>query len=177
LGAGPHGGAGNDTFNITSAAGQYYGAKGMQGNDTFNLTINGTTSIQYNGGWVRAAENGINANLVTGVVSNDGFGGVDQINILGGTGTFELRGTNHTDTIIGSDPDERFRLQDGTDSLNAGGAVLTPCAMTATKYQPSTPIWLPERSPTNGTAASLPTASPTSKKFAARAMAMTLCRQ
>jgi len=41
-----------------------------------------------------------NMNLATGVVSNDGFGFTDQINITGGSGRLEIRATDHDDDRI-----------------------------------------------------------------------------
>jgi len=113
-----------DTFNIDSGAGGWSQYAGMKGNDTFNITLTGTVRISYSD-WDGALSptQGVNVNLVTGVVSNDGWGNVDQINVLGGTGILAIRGTNHNDTILGSDGNERFILRAGTDTLDAGGGI------------------------------------------------------
>lgn len=60
-------------------------------------------------------------NLATGVVSNDRYGGRDQINVTGTDGRIEIQGSNFADLIIGSDRDERFILQGGNDTLDGGG--------------------------------------------------------
>lgn len=115
----------NDTFNLTAdpAPDAFLQATGMGGDDTFNVTLSAgsTTRISYNGGYSDGPSQGVVANLASGVVSNDGFGGTDKINILGGTGRFSFRGTDLADAIQGSARDERFILEQGSDTLDGGG--------------------------------------------------------
>jgi cytochrome c5/Ca2+-binding RTX toxin-like protein len=119
-GIGIYGGRGSDTFNVNPGGGNWVSVNGMGGNDTFNLTLDGTVRLDYSGGWVDSPFTGITANLATGTVSNDGFGGTDSIHILAGNGTFEIRSTDFNDNIIGSARDERFILRLGNDTLDAG---------------------------------------------------------
>ena len=59
--------------------------------------------------------------LATGIVSQDGFGGTDRINYLGGTGQLQIQGTDFADRILGSDRDETFILRSGNDTLDGRG--------------------------------------------------------
>jgi len=111
-----------DTFNLEAGDNGFLVAVGDRGNDTFNVTLSGgTTRLDYRYGASGDPTEGLVMNLATGVVSNDGFGFTDQINITGGSGRLEIRATDHDDNIIGSDNDERFILGGGNDTLDAGG--------------------------------------------------------
>lgn len=112
---------GNDTFNVSG--GGWMAVGGGDGSDTYNLTLDGAIRLYFNwaGYNVPSPTQGLNVDLSTGVVSNDGFGNVEQINILGGSGRLEIRATNNTDTIQGSARDESFILQLGNDTLDGGG--------------------------------------------------------
>jgi Ca2+-binding RTX toxin-like protein len=106
-----HGTNHNDTFNLALDQGQWMSVTGGVGNDTFNVSGDGIIRIDY-----RSSTSGINANLATGAVSDDGLGGSDTI-----TGfILEIRGSDHTDTIVGSDNDESFIGRAGNDSINGG---------------------------------------------------------
>lgn len=121
-GLGVAGSSASDTFNLNSGAGGWMEVNGLQGNDTFNLTLDGTIRMNYSGSYAgNSPFTGVAVNLATGTVSKDGFGNQDRINILGGTGRLEFRGTDNTDTITGSDRDERFILRGGNDELDGGG--------------------------------------------------------
>lgn len=111
---------GNDVFNVNGGTNSYMVVGGLSGNDTMNITLDGIVRLDYRGGFDVGPNRGIVADLSTGIVSNDGYGGQDVINILGGTSTLSLRGTRYADDIIGSDRDERFILERGQDTLDAG---------------------------------------------------------
>ncbi|CUH68239.1 Cyclolysin [Thalassovita gelatinovora] len=110
----------NDTFTITSAADAWVAVSGGAGNDTFNLTLNNITRLFFGWDGVDGATQGMVADLSTGVVSNDGLGGTDQINILGGDQRLEIGATDYNDSITGSDRDESFILERGDDTLDGG---------------------------------------------------------
>ena len=116
-----HGTRGNDVFNVNGGTNSYMVIAGLAGNDTMNIRLDGIVRVDYRDGFDVAPGRGIVANLTTGVVANDGFGGRDIINIVGGNSTLELRGTRFADSIIGSSRDERFILERGQDTLDAGG--------------------------------------------------------
>ncbi|WP_335948625.1 DUF4214 domain-containing protein [Salipiger bermudensis] len=109
-----------DTFNITtSPAGGFLSISPLDGNDTINATLqNGTLRLDYM--WYEPTS-GIVANLASGVVSNDGFGNQDQLNLTLDGGRLEIRASNLSDNIVGSSADERFILGAGNDVLNAAG--------------------------------------------------------
>jgi Ca2+-binding RTX toxin-like protein len=115
---------GVDVFNVAMDTGTFVGIDGLDGDDVFNITVEheagedgfGVVALNY-----KASASGISANLGTGVIS-DGTGGTDQLNVTGGSQVvIDTRGSTHTDTIIGSDRDERFILGGGNDTLDAGG--------------------------------------------------------
>ncbi len=122
-GLGFHGTNYNDVFNITQEAGHWLQTRGGLGNDTYNFILNGgTIRVDFRSdGFYNQAVNGVNINLATGVVSEDGFGTSDTFNVTHNGGTLEIRGTDLDDTIIGSSADERFILRLGNDTLDAGG--------------------------------------------------------
>ena len=110
----PYGGFGiagsrhNDTFTLTVADGQWMEVRGEAGNDRIDIR-SGTVGVNY-----RTSTQGINVDLGSGRVSNDGFGGVDTIigdvrGLVGGDGN---------DTLLGSDSGDRLDGRDGDDVLN-----------------------------------------------------------
>lgn len=153
---------GDDSYTLNPGAGNWMQVMGMAGNDTFNLTLEGVIRLTYAFGYEDDPFTGIVANLGAGVISNDGFGFTDTLNITEGSGRLELHGTAFADDIIGSHRDERFILEAGDDTLDAGGAG-TFCAMTATASTGSGPISRSARSPASGGATSSPIRSPMSR--------------
>ena len=113
----------DDVFNVTAAPGTWIAYGGGAGNDTFNLTVDESTRLFYNWDGEDGPDQGLVMNLATGVVSNDGLGYSDQVNVLGGTGRLEIRATDFNDSIIGSDRRESFILEQGNDTLDGGGGV------------------------------------------------------
>ncbi|WP_168733148.1 calcium-binding protein [Thalassobius vesicularis] len=109
----------NDTFNVTTTGTQWASVVGGAGNDTFNLTLGSGMRVDFRSIVEMGATQGLIMDLSTGVVSNDGFGGTDQINVTG-SGRLEIRATNNTDQITGSSRNESFILELGNDTLDAG---------------------------------------------------------
>ncbi|MFY0680385.1 MAG: DUF4214 domain-containing protein [Thalassovita sp.] len=112
--------SGNDVFNVELQTDTWFGIAAGAGNDTFNLESGDIVRIELNWDGNGNATSGANVNLVTGIISSDGFGGSDTINLNDDDIRVEIRGTDHNDTIIGSDRDERFILGQGNDTLDAG---------------------------------------------------------
>jgi Ca2+-binding RTX toxin-like protein len=112
----------NDVFNISGVE-SYLQIVAGAGNDTFNIDLNGggTVRLVYNYGPSVQQSTGVNVNLASGFVQNDGFGGQDQITVVGNTGRVEVYATDFADTVTGSGRDERFILAGGNDILDAGG--------------------------------------------------------
>ena len=120
-GLGLEGSENNDIYNVTNGYGEWLELSGNGGDDVFNLTVGGTIRLSYTWGANGSPFTGLEINLATGTVANDGLGGQDTINILGGDGQIEVRGTNHNDTMIGSDRNETFITQYGDDTVDGGG--------------------------------------------------------
>ncbi|THF93555.1 MAG: hypothetical protein E8G75_01935, partial [Sulfitobacter sp. SK025] len=113
-GFGLRGTAYNDTFNLKLNAQQWMSVSGGRGADSITVQGDsmGLVRLDYRGG-----DNGVNVNLATGTVSNDGFGFADTL-----SGTFwEVRGTDFNDVLVGSNADESFIGLGGSDSINGGG--------------------------------------------------------
>ena len=107
-----HGTPFDDIFKLTLVEGQWMVVSGNDGGDTFN--------IDDGGGRVRLdygrAPSGIEIDLGASSVTDDGFGSVDSIN---GT-VWSVVGSEHSDTIRGSDLDEVFIGQAGNDDIDGG---------------------------------------------------------
>ena len=113
----PYGGFGiagsgqDDTFVLTTEdEGQWMEVRGEAGNDRIDIRA-GTVAINY-----RTSTQGINVDLGSGRVSNDGFGGVDTI--IGDV--YRVEGGPGDDTLRGSDGDDRLDGGPGDDVLNPG---------------------------------------------------------
>ncbi len=113
-GAGPIGGlsidgTGNaDTYNVTVVNSQWMSITGGLGNDTINITGDGRVRLNYNDGGP------IVADLGAGTVSRSG-----EIDTITGT-VWELRGSNGSDSIMGTSADESFIGRAGDDTINGG---------------------------------------------------------
>jgi len=108
----------DDTFNIKNAPNSTWtGISAGAGDDTFNIESGTIVRLSYHGG----ATAGIDVDLQSGIVSNDGHGGADRINLTSNDTRIEIEGTAFADVILGSDLDERYILREGNDTLDAGG--------------------------------------------------------
>ena len=107
-----HGTNQNDTFNITTGVDQFLNVAGLGGNNSYNISGPGFVRVDYS-----PAPSGVQVNLQTGVASQNGFGGSDTL-----TGNvWEVRGTAHTDVLIGRDGvDSRFAPLGGNDTIDGG---------------------------------------------------------
>ena len=131
------GSAGTDTLvnvaNPLNATGFQLGGTGFD--DVFNLTLdddqfmlitssggNDTHNVRLNGGWVqlgyRHAPDGINVDLRTGRVLDDGYGGVDTFT---GDVPRDVHGSEFSDVLRGSDRGETFLGRAGNDRIDGGG--------------------------------------------------------
>ena len=102
----------DDVFNVTVGDGQRLILEGRAGADTFNIQSTGWVRLHYDD-----APTGIDLDLKEGRASDDGFGDVDTIN-----GTVnDVRCSEFSDVIRGSDNDETFQCQGGDDIIDGGG--------------------------------------------------------
>jgi Ca2+-binding RTX toxin-like protein len=108
--------SGADRFEVqavnTTTGAQFYG---FQGADTMIGTADRNLSVQvlYN---VSGITGGVNVDLGTGDVLNDGFGFADKLVNIG-----FVQGTSLADTLIGSDVNDRFRARGGNDIVEGRG--------------------------------------------------------
>ena len=109
-----------DTFTIDTGAGGWMQVNGGRGSDRYNITLTGDVRLLFSGSWEDGATSGVNINLATGQILNDGFGNVEALVVTDGDGWLEIEATNRADTITGSARDELFILRGGNDTLNAG---------------------------------------------------------
>ncbi|MFU8863436.1 MAG: beta strand repeat-containing protein [Rhodobacterales bacterium] len=117
------GSAFDDTYNIALDGG-FFGVLGGRGNDTYNIDLTNPGGVRIDfraAGFQQQATQGMVIDVASGVVSNDGFGDTDQINVTGtGMGYLEIGGTRFADTIIGSDRNEIFITYGGNDTVDGG---------------------------------------------------------
>ena len=111
-GFGLFGTSSNDVFNLTLDDEQWMQVGGGAGYDTFNVRGSRIVRLDY-----RDAENGINVDLGTGRVSNDGFGDSDTIN----GAVWEVHGSDFSDVIRGTGTSESFMGRSGNDVIHGGG--------------------------------------------------------
>ncbi|QUJ77343.1 calcium-binding protein [Sulfitobacter albidus] len=112
-GLGVVGTASGDTFILAPEGEQWMSVRGGDGADSY--TINGTGLVRLD---FRDASQGIDVNLGTGTIANDGFGNAETI---GGAGAvWEVRGSSQNDTFVGSSNDESFRDFGGNNDLDGG---------------------------------------------------------
>ena len=100
----------SDTFHLTLDE-QWMQVVGGAGNDTFNIR-SGLVRLDY-----RDSPGGVNVDLGAGRARNDGYGDTDTIS----GHVREIRGSDFTDTIIGSGNDESFIGRAGNDTIDGGG--------------------------------------------------------
>ena len=114
---------GDDTFTV-SLDEQWVEFIGGPGNNTFNLdmTSSAIVRVSYNFFGGQGPASGIVVDLNSGTVSNNGYGGTDQINVTG-FGRVEIQGTGRADSIIGSAANERFIPLGGNDTIDGGGGI------------------------------------------------------
>jgi Ca2+-binding RTX toxin-like protein len=116
----------NDTFNLTNMNGDNpFGAyfEITPGGGVDSYVVNGAAWGRINfdeGAFFNPAPQGLVINLVTGVISNDGFGNAETITYQNGGYIQRVRATNNNDSVVGTSNSEVFDLLGGNDTLNAG---------------------------------------------------------
>lgn len=107
-----------DEYYLTGMTGGYLSLRPLGGNDLISLVVNGQVRIELRGGTT-----GVDVNIAEGRIYDDGFGSTDTVQVLGGDGVLELRGTNFNDRLIGSDANEWFITERGNDTVDGGGGI------------------------------------------------------
>ncbi|WP_439525862.1 calcium-binding protein [Roseovarius mucosus] len=104
---------GNDSFVVAPGADQWMALRPGAGVDSFTINGSGFVRLDFRTG------NGIDINLATRQISNDGFGNTE---VIGGTNTvWEITGSAGNDRMIGSDANESFRYGGGGNNTVEGG--------------------------------------------------------
>ena len=104
---------GNDSFVVAPDTDQWMALRPGAGVDSFTINGTGFVRLDFRNG------NGIDVNLATGQIANDGFGNAE---VIGGTNSvWEVTGSGGNDRMIGSDANESFRYGGGTNNTVEGG--------------------------------------------------------
>ena len=113
-----------------------FGVGGTNADDTFNITVHDLGWMSVSGGegldsyWIgssrgdvrldlRGGDQGIEVDLSTGRIANDGYGNAELI--TGGGNVTQLRTSMATDNVLGSATDETFILMAGNDYADGRG--------------------------------------------------------
>lgn len=103
----------DDTFNLNIDGGQWMEFRPGDGQDAINLTGDGIVRLSFS-----EATNGIDVDLRTNTINDDGFGNTE---IITGNTPWGIRGSAFDDVFIGSDADDNFRKTGGNDDVHGGG--------------------------------------------------------
>ena len=117
-GFGVVGSAKNDKFNMTTAQESWMQVRGGDGVDSYVLKLSQDSTIRL-AMW--DATNGVNVDLSTNTIIDDGFGNMETIKVVDNGGKLEILGSRFDDTFVGSNRDERFILHQGNDTVDGGG--------------------------------------------------------
>lgn len=107
--------ASNDTFDITVGNEQWIELRPGDGQDNINLVGTGASLARID---FRDATNGIEVDLTTSTIVNDGFGNTETVT---GNIDWRVRGSFNDDRFTGNDANNSFRKAGGNDTLDGGG--------------------------------------------------------
>ncbi len=106
----------DDVFNLTAGDNGFVYARGFDGNNTYNIGLStGAVLLSFEAGL------SVDANLATGIISNNGYGGTDTI--TGPGRVTHLRGSQFDDILRGSSQGERLFGYGGNDVIYGGDGV------------------------------------------------------
>src|SRR6056297_1113016 len=105
--------AAGDTFNLAPGDEQWMSVRGGDGIDSYNINGSGLVRMDF-----RDATQGIDVNLATGAIADDGFGNVETI--IGATPVFEIYGSDGDDTVVMSDAGDSYRYFGGSNTITGG---------------------------------------------------------
>lgn len=109
----------DDTYDVRLADGQAFSFIGGSGADRYNLTTTGGQPIlDY---FFNNITTGIDADLSTGIIANDGFGTEDRLDITGTPDTLFLLATNAADRIVDGAGDQVLITYQGDDLVTGAG--------------------------------------------------------
>jgi Ca2+-binding RTX toxin-like protein len=113
----------DDTFNVTLDDLQWMSIRGGAGQDTYTINTSVGQRLDPNDdvGALRLDMrfgDGIDVNLATGVIADDGYGNIEQID--GNAPIWEVWGSGGDDIFVGSDNAESYRYTGGNNTLDGG---------------------------------------------------------
>lgn len=113
-----YGTAYNDTFNATVHDNGFLSLNGYRGADQYVIGASmGFVRLDFRAE-ISELTGGVQINLATGQIANDGFGNAETISGPGQVN--EVRGTALADMMTGSDQDESFAGMGGDDTIEGG---------------------------------------------------------
>lgn len=107
----------NDRFRFVTADNAWASIQGGEGTDSYNVTITKGSILRID----FFGDQGVNLNVSTGVITNDGFGNTETLTVRNNSGQLSIQGSDFADRLIGSDDDERFILRQGNDYVDGMG--------------------------------------------------------
>lgn len=116
---GLEGTAEGDTYAVSLTEGQVLALIGGPGADSYDIAGDG--GIPILDFLFSDADSGLDMNLATGVISDDGFGFAETLDITGTPERLIVLGTDSNDRVTDGDGDQLVRLYDG-DDIYFGGA-------------------------------------------------------
>ena len=120
-GLGIFGTTGNDSFTINGGASSWIEISGNQGTDAYDLVLSGGIRLSFHGIWSSyGPSQGVSADLLAGVIYNDGYGNQETISISDEGGRLEIVATDFADNIVGSAANDSFITRTGNDTIDGG---------------------------------------------------------
>ena len=114
---GIEGTSGDDTFTVRLAPNQVYSFIGGAGTDSYNFTGDGAQAILDF--FFNSVTSGINLDIGSGVIANDGFGNTETLDISGTPDAVIVLATNQNDSVVDGTGDQLIRFYDGDDTFEA----------------------------------------------------------
>lgn len=106
-----------DLYSVQLAPGQVISLIGGPGADTYNLSGDGAVPILDF--LFSDATSGLDADLATGIIADDGFGFAETLDLSGTPDFLILYGTDNNDLVSGGPGNQLVRLYNGDDMLVA----------------------------------------------------------
>lgn len=106
-----------DLYSVQLAPGQVISLIGGPGADTYNLSADGAVPILDF--LFSDATSGLDADLATGIIADDGFGFAETLDLSGTPDFLILYGTDNNDLVSGGPGNQLVRLYNGDDVLVA----------------------------------------------------------
>src|SRR6056297_291182 len=88
--------------------------RGGDGADSYNINGTGLVRLDFRDG------SGVDVNLATGAIADDGFGNADTI--TGTNSVWEVYGSSGNDTVVMSDAGHSYRYSGGANTITGGAA-------------------------------------------------------